>query len=536
MKFQVKKVLILKTTSKTMKKKIYLFSKLVLFSTLISLIFSCEKDLYEDAIQQNHDKQINIKQISLEQFNSKLIQMKHKPEIEGFMVSSNSNSFQSRALSGSEFEIITDDIKEITQGDYTSYTMYVKTPDTTNSIYNITIEEVNDNTSVFLTKYEPSNNWTITSTRNFEGNIITYRISGITNDPVVLASLLTEAFEGLQEGGNNGAGAGSGGSSTSNSYPYDCDGYVHSTTIITETKCGCGHDWQDFLSGDCTGCDGALPAFPNLSTNTVYECIPTNYNPTDGDTPNPGDTPGGGTNTGNNNTGDTSLTTIVDPIEEEKKTPCEELIENDSISDFNTKMTELKIKAGTQDFESAHAIYQNAVDGLIVGEEFTGQSNANGEGREVYLSLNSSITTNAINCVGFIHCHLDNGTTFKVFSLDDIIALALIAELSTRPTSEFAIYVTTNSGTLALKVNNKTMLSSKIDTMDLTYNQLEREFKKNVDMSKSYAEQKKGLVKFLNNMPLIGNPGIDVYEKAGSTWNKLSLSTNGNSITSTPCN
>ena len=334
MKFQVKKVLILKTTSKTMKKKIYLFSKLVLLTTLISLIFSCEKDLYEDGIQQNQDKQINIKQISLEQFNSKLIQMKHKPEIEGFMVSSNSNSIQSRALSGSEFEIITDDIKEITQGDYTSYTMYVKTPDTTNSIYNITIEEVNDNTSVFLTKYEPSNNWTITSNRNFEGNIITYRISGITNDPVVLASLLTEAFEGLQEGGNNGVAAGSGGSSTSNSYPYDCDGYVHSTTIITETKCGCGHDWQDFLSGDCTGCDGALPAFPNLSTNTVYECIPTNYNPTDGDTPNPGDTPGGGTNTGNNNTGDTSLTTIVNPIGEECNAPRGDL-NNDCMLDEN---------------------------------------------------------------------------------------------------------------------------------------------------------------------------------------------------------
>jgi lipopolysaccharide transport system ATP-binding protein len=41
-----------------------------------------------------------------------------------------------------------------------------------NSIYNITIEEVKDNTSLFLTKYKPSNNWTITSNRNFEGNVI----------------------------------------------------------------------------------------------------------------------------------------------------------------------------------------------------------------------------------------------------------------------------------------------------------------------------------------------------------------------------
>lgn len=313
-----------------MKKKIYLFSKLVLLTTLISLIFSCEKDLYEDTIQQNQDKQINIKQISLEQFNSKLIQMKHKPEIEGFMVSSNSNSFQNRASSGSEFEIITDDIKEITQGDYTSYTMYVKTPDTTNSIYNITIEEVNDNTSVFLTKYEPSNNWTITSNRNFEGNIITYRISGITNDPVVLTSLLTEAFEGLQEGGNNGVGAGSGGSSTSNSYPYDCNGIVQTTIIVEAIMCSEFVHWPwSPTESNCTADEKA-----KIVTTYLYECIPTDYTPVDGDTPNPVDTPGGGTNTGNNNTGDTSLTTIVNPIGEECNAPRGDL-NNDCMLDEN---------------------------------------------------------------------------------------------------------------------------------------------------------------------------------------------------------
>lgn len=516
-------------------KKINLFSiALIAIFTLIA----CEKDLYEDAIQQNQDKQINIKQISLEQFNSKLVQMKNKPEIEGFMVSSNSNSFQNRASNGSEFEIITDDIKEITQGDYTSYTMYVKTPDTTNSIYNITIEEVNDNTSLFLTKYKPSNNWTITSNRNFEGNVITYRISGTTNDPVVLASLFTEAFEGLQEGGYNGIGTGSGGSNSSNYYPYDCDGIVQTTYLLEPHSCHSGNHmpWQ--------ACEYLNPSFqeydpskgPYYELIPYYTCIP-DYTPVDGDIPNPGDTPGGGggggENTGNNNAGgNTSLTTIVNPTEEEKKTPCEELIENDSISDFNAKMEELKIKAGTQDFESAHVLYKNPSSELIIGDEFTGQSNANGEGREVYLSLNA----NGENSIGIIHCHLDNGTTFKVFSLDDIIALAKIADLSTRPTNEFAVYVTTNSGTLALKINNKTLLTSKIDLMDMTYNDQEEEFSNKVKKEESFLKQKLGLVKFLSDMPLIGNPGIDLYEKVGNNWNKLGLSADGNSVTNTPCN
>ena len=130
--------------NKLKKIKLFLLAIIAIFT-----IVACEKDLYEDAI--NQDKEINIKQISLEKFNSKMRQMKNKPEIERFMVSSRNGSALSRTESTSEFEIITDDIKEITQGDYTSYTMYLKTPDTTNNIYNITIEEIDGNSSFFIT-------------------------------------------------------------------------------------------------------------------------------------------------------------------------------------------------------------------------------------------------------------------------------------------------------------------------------------------------------------------------------------------------
>ncbi|UGS24285.1 hypothetical protein [Flavobacterium channae] len=531
-----------------MKKKIYLFSKIVLLTTLISLIFSCEKDLYDDVIQQNQNKQINIKQISLEKFNLRMRQMKNKPDIERFMVSSKNSFLQNRTESTSGFEIVTDDIKEITQGDYTSYTMYVKTSDTTNNIYNITIEEVDGYTTFFITKYIPDTNWLENKDQPFEGEIITFREPNTNSDGTVS---LQEYMELI--GDDLYAAGGGGGNSTSGFgnnlgpstiYPSDCNGEVHTTVVVEALMCSDNEHWP-WTPGICIADRKA-----RISTRTYYECIPNiGGNPYgNGNTSGSGDTSGGntlggggsgtGTGSGGTSTGAVtgSITTIVDPTEEEKKTPCEELIENDSISDFNTKMAELKIKSGTQNFESAHAIYQNAGAGLIIGDEFTGQSNANGEGREVYLSLNSSITTNAINCVGFIHCHLDNGTTFKVFSLDDIIALALITESSTRPVSEFTIYLTTNSGTLALKVNNKILLNSKIDMLNITYNDQEREFKTKVKMGQTYAEQKLGLIKFLNNMPLIGNPGIDVYEKVGSTWNKLNLSANGNSIISTPCN
>ena len=136
---------------------------------------SCEKDLYEDLI--NQDKQIKIKQISLEKFNLKMSQAKNNLEMQKFMVSSKSSNFNSRTESNSKFEIYTDDIKEITQGDYSSYTMYMKTPDATNNIYNITIEEVGDYSNFFITKYKPTTYWLENKDQPYEGEIITYRES-----------------------------------------------------------------------------------------------------------------------------------------------------------------------------------------------------------------------------------------------------------------------------------------------------------------------------------------------------------------------
>ena len=204
---------------------------------------------------------------------------------------------------------------------------------------------------------------------------------------------------------------------------------------------------------------------------------------------------------------------------------------------FNLKMTDLKSKAANQGFESAYAINQNASEGLLVGPEFTGDPNGVGKGREVNLQLGSSIYAAAANCIGFIHCHLDDGTTYKVFSFSDIYALAQIASISTRPKTEFAIYVTTSSGTFALKVNNKILLKNKKDFMDVGWKEFEDKFDKLVKKEYTYDKQKLGFMKFINAMPYnIGNPGIDMYEKVNGTWNKLALASNGNNVTSTPCN
>jgi hypothetical protein len=303
-------------------KKIKLF---LLAIIAIFVIVACDKDLYEEAI--NQDKEINIKQISLEKFNSKMRQMKNKPEIERFMVSSRNGSALSRTERTSEFEIITDDIKEITQGDYTSYTMYLKTPDTTNNIYNITIEEIDGNSSFFITKYIPKTYWLENKNIPFDGEIITYRESNTNSSGAnTLQEYLDLIYGELYAGGAGGGGGISGtGNSSSTSYPYDCNGIVYETTIVTEIKCGCGHNWQDLLTGVCDGCRDYLPTYPSLSTTTTYQCIPISSNPSGTGNTSGGNTLGGGgsgsgtgTGSGGTSTGAVtgSITTIVDPTEE----------------------------------------------------------------------------------------------------------------------------------------------------------------------------------------------------------------------------
>ncbi len=302
-------------------KKIKLF---LLAIIAIFVIVACDKDLYEEAI--NQDKEINIKQISLEKFNSKMRQMKNKPEIERFMVSSRNGSALSRTESTSEFEIITDDIKEITQGDYTSYTMYLKTPDTTNNIYNITIEEIDGNSSFFITKYIPKTYWLENKNLPFDGEIITYRESNTNSSGAnTLQEYLDLIYGELYAAGGGGGGISGTGNSTSTSYPYDCNGIVYETTIVTEIKCGCGHNWQDLLTGVCDGCRDYLPTYPSLSTTTTYQCIPISSNPSGSGDTSGGNTLGGGgsgsgtgTGSGGTSTGAVtgSITTIVDPTEE----------------------------------------------------------------------------------------------------------------------------------------------------------------------------------------------------------------------------
>jgi hypothetical protein len=170
----------------------------------------------------------------------------------------------------------------------------------------------------------------------------------------------------------------------------------------------CGNDKEDYLDGGWT-----KPLQPN----------------------------GGGGGSPNPETDSDEETVVNLPIQTIilRNDPCKDLKDKSENISFKEKMEELKGKAATQNFESAYAMYQNPAEGLSFSPEATGTVNE----PAVELTLNMSSTQTPTNAIGFIHCHLDNGTTFKVFSFTDIIALAYVASVSTRPTSELGIFVTT---------------------------------------------------------------------------------------------
>lgn len=212
--------------------------------------------------------------------------------------------------------------------------------------------------------------------------------------------------------------------------------------------------------------------------------------------------------------------------------PCKDLKDKSENISFKEKMEELKGKAATQNFESAYAMYQNPAEGLSFSPEATGTVNE----PAVELTLNMSSTQTPTNAIGFIHCHLDNGTTFKVFSFTDMIALAYVASVSTRPTSELGIFVVTASGTFALKVNDRIVLKNNLLRMQMAQKGYETAFAEEIRINDTIDAQILGLLKFMKNKFKDITLGVDLYKQVSDgTWEKLELSNNEKTVKSKKC-
>jgi len=269
---------------------------------MLFLFFSCQKE--ETPVKEmanvdfNVQKQPTIKTIDDKQANPKFDILKDRFQLGKHFVDVNQTSGLSKTTTKNGDIIIHDDVvKEITLGNYISYTMRITFPKLkTTSLYNLTIEEYNGSTGMFVTKYTPRQGAVANlSTDISDMSITTQRITDIDyynpEEDVVTENPV----------GNSNSG------SSSETYPYDCDDYVVTTSVLNETLCGCGHTWEDLLQGICTGCQIREPMYPSLSSVNLYECIPYNYGDDESGTNDP--TGGGGGST--TDTGTPSITTPI---------------------------------------------------------------------------------------------------------------------------------------------------------------------------------------------------------------------------------
>jgi len=290
---------------------------------LLTFYLACEKDDGVIKEQTNHDEaQLlpTVKSITLSEAGPIFDRLKSNYSLDKHM------QMQYGTLGKSTLDtlgvtIFTDEIKEVTLGDYTSYTMLMKFPEQDSTkFYNITMEEKNGIDGMFVTKYTPTQQWLQDKSTAFEGNISTYRV----NEDI---EAVDHDSGGSGATNNNDIGISSG----STTYPEDCDGIVIQTgTEQIPHNCPCPPDHTPEEINDC-GCW----KLPYVEYKPVFECIPDSggFDETDyGQDNNPG--PGGTTTQPDNDDGTSgSFTAMISEKECEEPIPGD-LDANCSLDDY----------------------------------------------------------------------------------------------------------------------------------------------------------------------------------------------------------
>ena len=245
------------------KVKNYVKIGIALFGILF-ILTNCEKDtqidnaIFENSLSQQKP---NVKTVTYNKSNGKFNSIVNELGINEFLdINNQSDNSLSKSTKIKGILVKTDVIKEISIGNYISYTMLVDTKKSSkNKFYNLTIENINGVSKMFITKYKPSKDWIDDSNQPFEGSITTYRTADLTD--------VTDDTDGIDEGNLDGVGGGDGVDNTT--YPDDCDGAVFQTTVLVSYPCGCGHWPED----DCKGCQSKQPRYPGYNLVTTYECV-----------------------------------------------------------------------------------------------------------------------------------------------------------------------------------------------------------------------------------------------------------------------
>lgn len=286
--------------------------KLILFliaTTFISC--SLEEELIRNEQTKNNLIPV-VKTVPYENAGETFRLLKNNFKIEPYLKSRFQSNLHARTTTQtSGLTIVTDVVKEVTLGDYTSYTMEVISQQDSLVFYNLTMEYKNGESSMFVTKYSPTEFWLNNKNESFQGNISSARLNLLTQ--------YTEPEELFNDdlGNNNhdlgvGPGGGGGGNYSpqgSPYYPTNCGGIVIVSIEEVPYQCGCGDwPWQN-----CSGCNSNSPYYPGYHQIPYYICQDYGY----GNNNPPSDTGGfNGGGTSNPSSGsDTSIAGMIKPEE-----------------------------------------------------------------------------------------------------------------------------------------------------------------------------------------------------------------------------
>jgi hypothetical protein len=285
--------------------------KLILLMLIGSTFVGCS--LEEDLIKKEQDNNKSIpvvKTVPYEEAGETFRLLKNNFKIEPYLKSRFQSNFQARTTTQtSGLTIVTDVVKEVTLGNYTSYTMEVISQQDSLVFYNLTMEYKNGESSMFITKYTPTEFWLNNKNESFQGNISSARLNLLTQ--------YTEPEELFDNdlGNNNhdlGVGPGGGGNYSpqgSPYYPTNCGGIVIVSIKEVPYQCGCGDwPWQN-----CSGCNTNSPYSPGYHQIPYYICQ--NYGYGNNNPPsNTGGFNGGGPSSPSSGS-DTSIAGMIKPEE-----------------------------------------------------------------------------------------------------------------------------------------------------------------------------------------------------------------------------
>ncbi len=227
--------------------------KLFLLTFITFTLSNCEKEIEQTPEIENNSSNFIIKRVEYIEIKDKLDEIDKQLNFNPYLdVNKPDLTFARTTIDTLGFTLYTDKIVEMSSGDYTSYTMQIKTVDITNNkIKNLTVDEMNGESNMFVTTYVPTDQWLENQNEPFEGTIVVQSMGSPD-----------ELEENDPEEGNSGGGT------FFDPFIDDCDGTVIETTIAIPYGCSCyGH----------------MPGHPTCvckdygyNYETVYECIPDN--------------------------------------------------------------------------------------------------------------------------------------------------------------------------------------------------------------------------------------------------------------------